>query len=108
MDLEVKKDLEISPSLTVGDRRIFVACERLVISAWESHLIFGMLISPIYIMIIEHNLQYAISLQDGTKVNLEELFLKYPSLKEKLFSIQNQFGSGLELEFSNDDESFEF
>ena len=41
MDLEVKSELELGPSLKVGDRLIFVVSERLLINARKNHLIFG-------------------------------------------------------------------
>ncbi len=120
MELEEKKDFEIGPTLEIGDRLIFVLCERLLIKTRKDQLVFGMLISPIYIIIVEHDLRYAFSLLEGTEVDMEELFLKYPSLKEKLNLIRNQFGNvtsfstkdtsqaGFALEFSNNHESFEF
>ena len=78
-----------------------------------------MLISPIYVVIVEHDLSYAYSLLEGTEVDLEELYLKNPSLKEKLKLNRNQHENlnfktndtsqeGFALEFSNDDESSEF
>ncbi|HXQ91668.1 MAG TPA: hypothetical protein VN739_01585 [Nitrososphaerales archaeon] len=118
MDLQEKRDIEVGPPLAVGDRLIFVVWERLQISTWKNHFIFGMLISPIYIVIVEHDLNYAFSLLEGTEVDLEELYVKNPSLKEKFYLIRNQFGkftslntkdtSQATLEFSNNDESFEF
>jgi hypothetical protein len=108
MKFQEKRDLEVAPALVVGDRSVFVVCERLLISIAKDRLIFGMLISPIYIIIIEHDISYAFSLLEGIEVKLEELYLRNSSLKEKLYRIRNQFGKGLELEFSNNDEPIEF
>jgi len=120
MGLEEKRDFDVSPSLVVGDRQIFVVCERLQIGAWKKHLVFGMLISPTYIVIVEKDLSFAFSLPEGRGADIEDLFLRIPSLKEKLHLTRNQSGSvtslktkdisqaELDLEFSNNDESSEF
>jgi len=77
-------DFEIGPSFLVEDRLICVISERLLINAGKENIFFGVLISPIYVVIIEHDLRYAFSLLTGERVDLEDLFLRIPSLKEKL------------------------
>jgi len=119
MDIEGKKELELGPSLKVGHRLIFVVSERLLINARKGQFIFAMLVSPVFVVILEHDQSYAYSLLEGTEVDLEELYLKNPSLKEKLNLNRRQRGNlnfktndtseaKFAVEFSNNDESSEF
>jgi len=117
MEIEGKKGLELSPSLEIGGRLIFVVSESLLINTSKGYLIFGMMVSPVFVVIIEHDQSYAYSLLEGTEVDLEELYLKNPSLKEKLnrkqrenlnFKTKDTSQAGAALEFSNNDESSEF
>jgi len=84
MKFEQKRDVELSSPVSIGDRLVYVVSERLVMSAGKNRRIFGMLISPIYIVVVEGDLLYAFSIVSGVAIELEDLFLKHPALREKL------------------------
>jgi hypothetical protein len=85
MELDAKEDLEVAPPVLVGKRQLFVVSETIMIKARKNNLVFGLLISPVYLIIAESDHHYAFSFADGSAIDLDELFLRNPILKEKIF-----------------------
>jgi hypothetical protein len=86
-EFEVNRSLQLSTPFVVGEKELTVVAETLLMKERKGN-IFGLLVSPVYLIVRELDQSYAFSLPEGTGVDLENLFLKNPSLKEK--SSQNK------------------
>jgi uncharacterized spore protein YtfJ len=65
---------------------IYVVTETL--SIWShSGLIFGVLVSPVALIVFEEDQSYAISMTEEKNVSIESLIAREPSLREKLQAI---------------------
>ena len=87
LESDTRRSFELSSPLVVGDRQLYVISEKLLIRTWmRKNPIFGLLISPIYVVVLEFDKYYAFSVSDGRGADIEDLLQTNPSIKEKLFS----------------------
>ncbi len=73
----------------IGTRRIYVVSERLLFRGIgeERQKGFGIAvqITPIYIVILEAGHNYALSLETGKRVDVDQILLRIPSLRMEIF-----------------------
>ena len=83
MKVEAGRRLEVGFPLTIGNRKMCVVSEVLLFYD-DNGVAFAGLVSPVALIVFEGSLEYSLPLEEGSKVTLEDLILKDPSIQEKL------------------------
>jgi hypothetical protein len=83
MNLKADRRLEVGSPVMVGNRKMFVVSEVLLFHD-DNGVAFAGLLSPVALIVFEGSLEYSLPLEEGSKVTLEDLILKDPSIQEKL------------------------
>jgi hypothetical protein len=86
IDLAVERTLDVSNLLEVGNRKIFVASERLSLAAQNSNNLFAALATPKYVVIVEAGELFGYSVPSGRRVDFNKVFDKNPGFKEKFLN----------------------
>ncbi|MDA4112005.1 MAG: hypothetical protein OK439_05660 [Thaumarchaeota archaeon] len=83
MKFDMSRGLEVGDALVIGLRKFYVVSDVLSIKSLTG-MVFGIMVSPVALVVFEGDQSYAFSLTEGKDVSIEDLIGKEPSLKEKL------------------------
>jgi hypothetical protein len=78
---------EVSKPVIVGSRTVFVVSSKLCLFSKSYRGIVATLVSPIYVIVIEQKRSYALSMETGKSVDLDELFQENPTIRSEFWKI---------------------